>query len=154
MALLRHNWYPASVFVGDTFCYFAGMTFAVVAILGHFSKTLSLLFIPQGINFLWSMPQLFRLVPCPRHRLPRYNPTTGLMEPSTFTCKSHQFRWLKFGDPDGTEVANMTLINLCLQILGPLNERSLCITLLAFQVVSCAVGLLVRYYVAGFFFDD
>jgi len=38
MALLKHNWYPASVFVGDTFCYFAGMTFAVVGILGHFSK--------------------------------------------------------------------------------------------------------------------
>ncbi len=29
LALLRHNWYPASVFVGDTYCYFAGMTFAV-----------------------------------------------------------------------------------------------------------------------------
>ena len=25
LALLRHNWYPASVFVGDTYCYFAGM---------------------------------------------------------------------------------------------------------------------------------
>ena len=24
LALLRHNWYPASVFVGDTYCYFAG----------------------------------------------------------------------------------------------------------------------------------
>ncbi|CAG2168263.1 unnamed protein product, partial [Oppiella nova] len=35
-ALLRHNWYPARVFVGDTYCYFAGMTFAVVGILGHF----------------------------------------------------------------------------------------------------------------------
>ena len=26
--------YPSRVFVGDTFCYFAGMTFAVAAILG------------------------------------------------------------------------------------------------------------------------
>ena len=26
--LLSHNVFPASVFVGDTFCYFAGMTFA------------------------------------------------------------------------------------------------------------------------------
>jgi UDP-N-acetylmuramyl pentapeptide phosphotransferase/UDP-N-acetylglucosamine-1-phosphate transferase len=40
LGLLSHNWYPAKVFVGDTYCYFAGMTFAVVAILGHFSKTL------------------------------------------------------------------------------------------------------------------
>jgi UDP-N-acetylmuramyl pentapeptide phosphotransferase/UDP-N-acetylglucosamine-1-phosphate transferase len=37
----------AQVFPGDTFCYFSGMTFAVVAILGHFSKTLLLFFIPQ-----------------------------------------------------------------------------------------------------------
>lgn len=44
LALLKHNWYPATVFVGDTFCYFAGMTFAVVGILGHFSKTLLLFF--------------------------------------------------------------------------------------------------------------
>lgn len=39
--------YPARVFVGDTFCYFAGMTFAVVGIHGHFSKTLLLMFFPQ-----------------------------------------------------------------------------------------------------------
>jgi UDP-N-acetylglucosamine--dolichyl-phosphate N-acetylglucosaminephosphotransferase len=26
--LLGHNLYPAGVFVGDTYCYFAGMTFA------------------------------------------------------------------------------------------------------------------------------
>ena len=39
--------YPSRVFVGDTLCYFAGMTFAVVAILGSFSKTMLLFFIPQ-----------------------------------------------------------------------------------------------------------
>lgn len=63
--------YPAKVFVGDTFCYFSGMSFAVVAILGHFSKTMLLFFIPQVINFLYSVPQLFKFIPCPRHRLPR-----------------------------------------------------------------------------------
>jgi len=69
LAIVR---YPARVFVGDTFCYFAGMSFAVVAILGHFSKTMLLFFIPQVFNFIFSVPQLFHLVPCPRHRLPRY----------------------------------------------------------------------------------
>ena len=63
--------YPSSWFVGDTFCYFSGMTFAVVAILGHFSKTMLLFFIPQVANFVYSVPQIFRFVPCPRHRLPR-----------------------------------------------------------------------------------
>jgi UDP-N-acetylglucosamine--dolichyl-phosphate N-acetylglucosaminephosphotransferase len=28
--------YPSSVFVGDTYTYFAGMALAVVGILGHF----------------------------------------------------------------------------------------------------------------------
>jgi UDP-N-acetylglucosamine--dolichyl-phosphate N-acetylglucosaminephosphotransferase len=87
LALLKHNWFPAKVFVGDTYCYFAGMVFAVVGIMGHFSKTLILLFIPQIINFIYSAPQLFHIVPCPRHRLPRFNSRTGLLEPSkaTFT---------------------------------------------------------------------
>ncbi|KAG0226386.1 glycosyl transferase family 4-domain-containing protein [Mortierella sp. GBAus27b] len=82
LGLLIHNWYPSKVFIGDTYCYFAGMTFAVVGILAHYSKTLLLFFIPQIFNFLLSSPQLFRLVPCPRHRVPRYNRGTNLMEPS------------------------------------------------------------------------
>lgn len=56
LALLKHNRFPSKVFVGDTFCYCAGMTFAVVGILGHFSKTMMLFFIPQLINFILSIP--------------------------------------------------------------------------------------------------
>ena len=153
LALLRHNWYPASVFVGDTFCYFAGMTFACVGILGHFSKTLLLFFIPQIVNFIWSTPQLFKFVPCPRHRLPRFNPLTGLMEPSTFPCKKNEFTWLK-KHKDDTEGVNMTVINLTLQIFGPMSERSLCTVLLGIQVLSCSLGLFVRYYISRFFFDE
>uniref|UniRef100_A0A8C2R5N8 UDP-N-acetylglucosamine--dolichyl-phosphate N-acetylglucosaminephosphotransferase n=1 Tax=Capra hircus TaxID=9925 RepID=A0A8C2R5N8_CAPHI len=67
LGLLYHNWYPSRVFVGDTFCYFAGMTFAVVGILGHFSKTMLLFFMPQVFNFLYSLPQLLHIIPCPRH---------------------------------------------------------------------------------------
>jgi UDP-N-acetylglucosamine--dolichyl-phosphate N-acetylglucosaminephosphotransferase len=153
MGLLKHNWFPSSVFVGDTFCYFAGMTFAVVAILGHFSKTLLLFFIPQIINFLWSTPQLFHLVPCPRHRLPKFDPATGLMHPSTFPCKANEYRWNK-AKPDDLEAPNLTVICLCLQILGPMSERVLCIVLLGLQVVCCAIGLFCRYYVSRFFFDE
>ncbi|KAF8561081.1 hypothetical protein P879_05646 [Paragonimus westermani] len=81
-ALYKVNRFPASVFVGDTFCYFAGMTLAVVGILSHFSKTLMLFFLPQIFNFIYSVPQLFALIPCPRHRLPRYNPDDDLLYPS------------------------------------------------------------------------
>ena len=153
LGLLRHNWFPASVFVGDTFCYFAGMTFAVVGILGHFSKTLLLFFIPQVLNFVWSIPQLFKMVPCPRHRLPRFDPVTAKMHPSTFPCKANELLWLK-RNPNDTECANMTVINLALQLFGPMTERCLCLFLLGFQVFSCAFGLFLRYYIAQFFFDE
>ena len=146
-ALLRHNWYPAAVFVGDTYCYFAGMTFAVSGILGHFSKTLLLFFIPQVINFLWSCPQLFKLVPCPRHRLPKFNSNTGLMEPSKFECKSDQCKWLTSSNTEG---ANMTLINIFLQLFGTMSEKQLCRGLLIFQGFCCVVGLLFRYNVGIF----
>lgn len=140
LGLLRHNWYPASVFVGDTYCYFSGMTFAVVGILGHFSKTLLLFFIPQLINFVWSTPQLFKFVPCPKHRLPKFNALTGLMEPST----------VREGK---TDRVNMTLINLTLHMFGPMNEQRLCIVLLAFQTMCCCFGLYIRYNLAQVVFD-
>ena len=44
--LLEFNWYPAKVFVGDTFTYFAGAVFAVAGILGHFSEVLLIFLIP------------------------------------------------------------------------------------------------------------
>jgi len=157
LGLLKHNWYPASVFVGDTFCYFAGMTFAVVGILGHFSKTLLLFFIPQVINFLWSLPQLFKIVPCPRHRLPAFNSSTGLMEPSTFVCKPNEYYWLKALnglDSKAEKIPNMTVINMALSMVGPMSERNLCSFLLAIQVISCGFGFFMRYYIAQFFFES
>ena len=73
--------YPARVFPGDTLCYVTGMAFAVVGIQAHFSKTLLLFFMPQIFNFLLSCPQLFVLVPCPRHRVPRF---AGLLPRDNF----------------------------------------------------------------------
>ena len=67
LGLIKYNWFPSKMFVGDTYCYFAGMTFAVIGIHSHCSKLLLLLFIPQIINFLLSLPQLFHIVPCPRY---------------------------------------------------------------------------------------
>jgi UDP-N-acetylglucosamine--dolichyl-phosphate N-acetylglucosaminephosphotransferase len=156
LGLLKHNWFPANVFVGDTYCYFAGMTFAVVGILGHFSKTLLLFFIPQVINFLWSVPQIFKIVPCPRHRLPGID-ASGKMIPSTFECNSNQHVWLKRimrVDLKATQIPNMTVITLCLMVCGPMTEKQLCTTLLGLQMTSCCFGLFVRYYIAKFIFDE
>ncbi|CAI7897645.1 unnamed protein product, partial [Closterium sp. NIES-53] len=111
LALLVFNWYPSQVFVGDTFTYFAGMTLAVVGILGHFSETLLLLFLPQVINFIYSLPQLFKFVPCPRHRLPKFDPATHRLTGSN----------------------DLNLVNLFLRLFGPCTEEHLCIRLLLFQ---------------------
>ena len=166
LALLMHNWYPSKVFVGDTYCYFAGMVFAVVGILGHFSKTLLLLFIPQIFNFIYSAPQLFGLVPCPRHRLPRFVARTGLLEASvaTFTKEKplrplvgevlkllHHLRLLRIEvDEEGrvTQTTNFTILNLWLVWRGSLKEDRLAIEILTMQTVVGLVGLFVRHKLA------
>lgn len=71
LGYLSLNWYPAKAFGGDTFAYFSGMIFSVVGILNNFSKTVILFMMPQLFNFLFSCPQLFRFVECPRHRMPK-----------------------------------------------------------------------------------
>jgi UDP-N-acetylglucosamine--dolichyl-phosphate N-acetylglucosaminephosphotransferase len=129
LGLLAFNWYPSSVFVGDTYTYFAGMSLAVVGILGHFSETLLLFFLPQVLNFLYSCPQLFHFVPCPRHRLPRFDPQTGLL----------------------TGTNDMNLVNLFLRLFGRCTEKTLCIRLLIFQALSCLMCFGLRYILAGWY---
>jgi UDP-N-acetylglucosamine--dolichyl-phosphate N-acetylglucosaminephosphotransferase len=133
LGLMAHNWYPSKVFVGDTFTYFAGMTLGVAGILGHFSETLVIFFLPQIANFLYSSPQLFKLVHCPRHRLPVLDTHTGLLHPS----KATETRY------------NMNLVNLFLRILGPQTERQLCIALLTLQAACCAAGFAIRFVLTG-----
>ena len=172
LALLMHNWCPAKVFVGDTYCYFAGMLFAVVGILGHFSKTLLLLFIPQIFNFLYSAPQLFALVPCPRHRLPRFNARTGLLEPSIATFSEdkplkpivgevlkllHGLRLLKVEVDDAGRViktTNFTILNLWLVWRGPMKEGRLTTEILAMQTACGLLGLWVRHSLALLLFSS
>jgi UDP-N-acetylglucosamine--dolichyl-phosphate N-acetylglucosaminephosphotransferase len=145
LGLLRHNWYPSSVFVGDTFCYFAGMTFAVVGIHSHFSKTLLLLFIPQIFNFVYSIPQLFKLVPCPRHRLPLFIPEKNVQTFSRFPCKSSEYRWLKV-KKDDEFCPNLTLLCAILRVTGPLHEKTLCIATLSLQLACSVLAFYVRYF--------
>lgn len=127
LGLLWHNWFPAAVFVGDTFTYFAGMALAVAGILGHFSETLLIFLIPQVFNFAYSLPQLFKLVPCPRHRLPTLDTETGLLHPTP----------------------NWNLVNLALRVRGPMSERRLCVELLALQAACCAAGFAARHLLQG-----
>ncbi|KAG0724728.1 UDP-N-acetylglucosamine--dolichyl-phosphate N-acetylglucosaminephosphotransferase [Chionoecetes opilio] len=171
LGLSCHNWYPARAFVGDTFTYFAGMTFAVVAIIGHFTKTVLLFFIPQIFNFLYSVPQLFHLVPCPRHRLPRYNRRVDKLEPSVVEFRDSSVRWavmaalrvlrrlrlvqLEEGlgeDGKMCRMNNLTLINLVLVVMGPLHEGTLTTLLLVLQGLCSGLALFIRYPLADLFF--
>ncbi|KAL0229064.1 hypothetical protein GEMRC1_013684 [Eukaryota sp. GEM-RC1] len=127
MGLFQFNKYPSKVFVGDSFTYFAGITLAVSAIVGEFTKLLLLLFIPQLVNFLYSLPQLIGIVPCPRHRLPTFDPETGKL----------------IGVP-----THLNLINLVLKIAGPMHERSLFLLLMSIQIVFNIFGLVVRELLA------
>jgi UDP-N-acetylglucosamine--dolichyl-phosphate N-acetylglucosaminephosphotransferase len=167
VGLLVHNWHPAQVFVGDTYCYFAGMTFAVVGILAHNAKTMLLFFVPQVLNFVYSVPQLFKLVPCPRHRMPGYLRATDQL------CVSYAefdraelgrggrlvlwllgtFRLAKVeavGAPAAGRVrmSNLTIINFTLWALGPMHEAALTTTLLLVQAACSGAALLVRYRLA------
>ena len=170
LALWWHNWYPAKVFVGDTYCYFAGMVFAIVGILGHFSKTLLLLFIPQIINFIYSVPQLFRLVECPRHRLPKFNARTGLLEPSVTEWERppsalvsralkllHKLHLLRVEvNGKGVIVAstNFTILNLWLVWFGAMREDRLAVSILTMQAACGLMGLFIRHKLALWVFSQ
>lgn len=95
--------------------------------LGHFSETLLLFLGPQIFNFLYSTPQLFKFVHCPRHRLPSFDPATGLL----------------------TATPNWNLINLALQVGGPCTEEALCRRILLLQGGSCVVGFALRHLLVG-----
>ncbi|KAI6655080.1 UDP-N-acetylglucosamine--dolichyl-phosphate N-acetylglucosaminephosphotransferase-like [Oopsacas minuta] len=168
LALLWHNWYPARVFVGDTYCNFAGMVLAVIGILGHFSKSLLLFFIPQILNFIFSIPQLFGWIPCPRHRLPKWNETTdrlgmsytGPFRPSSLPFMGRiSFRFLKLfrlvdvkkqlgEDRKMVDMSNLTLINLALKIFGPQHERNVTVLMLVGQILLSLAGFGVKFYLA------
>ncbi|GLB06702.1 tunicamycin resistance protein [Aspergillus tubingensis] len=169
-ALLCHNWYPSKVFVGDTYCYFAGMVFAVVGILGHFSKTLLLLFIPQIFNFLYSTPQLFNLIPCPRHRLPKFNSVTGLLDasvtewtvpPSPLVATAlnllHTLRLVRVTKNEQGQIVestNLTILNLWLVWAGPMKENQLAWSMVAVQTFCGLAGLFVRHRLALLVFRE
>lgn len=158
LALFQFNWFPARVFVGDTYCYFSGMVFAIVGILGHFSKTLLIFLLPQIINFVYSAPQILGVVPCPRHRMPRFNIDDGLMYPSFGELKSlsklqncflsalETFKLIKVERTTKvTRFSNMTIINLCLVWFGPLREDKLCILLMILQFLIGLLMIFVRH---------
>jgi len=127
LALLYYNWYPARVFVGDSYTLFAGMCFGLVGLSYYLNYTLFWMLLPQTFNFCYSLPQLLKFQPCPRHRLPKYDPDTDKLYPSEFNGKM-----------------NKTLLNAILKIMGPMHEQTLCIYIIVLQVLSCSLAYYLR----------
>jgi len=180
LVLFSFNKYPSKVFVGDTYCYFAGMSFAVVGILAHFSKTLLLFFLPQILNFVLSVPQLFKLINCPRHRLPKYDESTDLRDNSytdkfklidsnvnglhppnlkqklvkliiTFLEKIKFIKVIRHNE-NMIQITNLTLINVVINFTGKVHEKRLTNILLLLQAVCSVLAFVIRYKIADLFY--
>ena len=167
IALWVFNKYPSRVFVGDTYCYLAGTVLAVAGILGHCSKTLLLFMVPQVANFLYSLPQLARLIPCPRHRMPVYLPESdqvGMSFTDWMAVESisppvllllDRFKIVRIEKKgDKIRFMNMTLINYTLWKLGkPVNEGRLVNVILFWQCAWILVAFGLRYRAASLFYS-
>ena len=149
------------------------MTFAVAGILGHNTKTLLLFFVPQLVNFLYSLPQLLKIIPCPRHRMPGYLPKTDQLCNSyaefdeadlgaagrlvLFACERLRLakvvRIAPASGPRVVRLSNLTIINFVLYVHGPMHEANLTSVLLLLQLACNVLALLVRYQLAGLFYE-
>lgn len=160
--LLTMNWYPAKFFSGNSYCYLAGMVVTVTCILNNTTTTVLLHLIPQIFNFIYSCPQLFKFLPCPRHRMPIIHKKSDLITYSTFPLDEkispytmfflsilENLRLVKIErDKDKRKpfnCNNLTLINLLLIHCGPLKEADAVKYLLVIQAISSILGILVIY---------
>jgi UDP-N-acetylglucosamine--dolichyl-phosphate N-acetylglucosaminephosphotransferase len=131
-----------------------------------------LFMLPQIFNFAYSCPQLFHFVECPRHRMPRYfrlicrlsSSEEDVIEYSCFHFKKpkgvkdnigrYMIRFLEFlglakitrnDKSEWLYCNNLTLLNLVLFKVGPMNEGTLAWYLCAIQVLGSLVAFFVRY---------
>ena len=110
--------------------------------------------------------QLFKIVPCPRHRLPVFDPKTGLLRPKDAPDWNlvnlmlqvglntdqviHPHLFLRSASNTAAVTALISNINMSSQqVTGNTTENILCIRILIFQAVCCALGFLVRWLLAG-----
>ena len=126
------------------------------------------------------MPQLFHLLPCPRHRLPKYDKETDTV---TFSLTCFEKQKLSTvgrlcltvlsvtrlasikqvdvkidNDSDNTvemvECNNLTLINFVLRLTGPMKENHLTSLLLLLQVIASLVAFTIRYPLAFLLYGE
>jgi UDP-N-acetylglucosamine--dolichyl-phosphate N-acetylglucosaminephosphotransferase len=168
IALYAYNKFPAQVFVGDTYCYLAGMTIAASGIVGQNSKTVILFLLPQIVNFVYSVPQLFKIVPCPRHRMPRFIETGELvgvsfsdwitendlgMAGNLVVKILNNFGQVEWKNEKNFRIHNLTVLNLVLWKWGPMKEQRLTEILLSLQMFWSIFAFIIRYGLARVFYE-
>jgi len=162
LGLFVLNRYPSRCFVGDTFCYFSGSSVLCIGMVGGFTKTVFLFFLPQLANFLFSAPQILGVIPCPRHRLPemvlkgdveylvpsstvfryRRGIAGGMQKIVVFIAtklKIAKILGAKLAE-DGErsfEITNFTILNGILIRTGPIKENTLFNIVAAIQFATC-----------------
>ncbi|CAL6008573.1 UDP-N-acetylglucosamine--dolichyl-phosphate_N-acetylglucosaminephosphotransferase [Hexamita inflata] len=119
LALLKFNKYPAKVFVGDVFTYFAGCVYVTSAVCGDYLIMAIFLYFMQMINFLLSVPQLIGIIPCPRHRLPQLNKDDGKL----------------YGKTENWNLINQYLLRI---VRAGLGEKQIWQHLITIQVIGSA----------------
>ena len=123
MALLWYNRYPAKIFVCDTFTTYGGLAIAWMTFTRRSYVSTAFMMIPQGVNFILSLPQLLGYRPCPQHRLPAWNPDKDVLQSS----------------------GHGTLLNLILERVGPMHEARLTYIIGLFQLLTTCMGIIIYY---------
>ncbi|KAI5149465.1 UDP-N-acetylglucosamine--dolichyl-phosphate N-acetylglucosaminephosphotransferase [Nematocida ausubeli] len=163
--LFLWNKYPARCFVGDVFCYFSGSSLLCIGLFGGFIKTLFLFLFPQLFNFVFSMPQLMKIIPCPRHRMPSViytESSDALIVPSVVSLESKFLKsrivygviklyrilgLISYTEGNGrVEVSNFTILNAILVRTGPIHEETLFKIYCTMQFIVCALVILAKCY--------
>ncbi|KAH9387337.1 UDP-N-acetylglucosamine--dolichyl-phosphate N-acetylglucosaminephosphotransferase [Nematocida major] len=166
-SLFLWNKYPAKCFVGDTFCYFAGSALLCIGLFGGFVKTLFLFFSLQLLNFLMSLPQIAKIIPCPRHRMPASDFTgAALLKPSivevskkhvqsSYMCRLVISLFTKCRLISCTEnkesicLSNFTVLNAILVWTGPISEPALFNVYMALQCAVCLCVILAKFAITA-----
>ena len=74
-------------------------------------------------------PQLLKIVPCPRHRLPKLDPASGILLPTD----------------------NYNLVTGFLRWFGPCSELQLTVRLMAFQGACAVFTFALRHALTGWY---
>jgi UDP-N-acetylglucosamine--dolichyl-phosphate N-acetylglucosaminephosphotransferase len=120
LGILRYNWYPAKMFVGDVGTLSIGAILAASCVVGNFETAGVILLIPYAIDFLLKA----------RHGFPE---SFGELRDGKLHCPA--------GGPVG-------LGQLIMKVAGGIHERTLVLVLMGVEAVFGAIAIIL-YVVPG-----